>query len=76
MVAIKKIERTFEHRFYAKRTLRELKILRNLRHENIVNLITLQLPKSRKHFYDIYCVTELLDTDLKRVIDKEHAKLN
>lgn len=23
-----------------------------------------------------YCVTELLDTDLKRVIDKEHAKLN
>ncbi|CAD8098892.1 unnamed protein product [Paramecium primaurelia] len=76
MVAIKKIERTFEHRFYAKRTLRELKILRNLKHENIVNLITIQLPKSRKNFYDIYCVTELLDTDLKRVIDKEHAKLN
>jgi serine/threonine protein kinase len=34
-VAIKKIERTFEHRFYAKRTLRELKILRNLKHENV-----------------------------------------
>lgn len=49
MVAIKKIERTFEHRFYAKRTLRELKILRNLKHENvtiifkikIVNLMTI-----------------------------------
>lgn len=76
MVAIKKIERTFEHRFYAKRTLRELKILRNLKHENIVNLMTIQLPKSRKNFYDIYIVTELLDTDLKRVLDKEHAKLN
>lgn len=36
MVAIKKIERTFEHRFYAKRTLRELKILRNLKHENVI----------------------------------------
>jgi len=36
MVAIKKIERTFEHRFYAKRTLRELKILRNLKHENVL----------------------------------------
>ena len=23
-----------------------------------------------------YIVTELLDTDLKRVLDKEHAKLN
>lgn len=34
-VAIKKIERTFEHRFYAKRTLREMKILRNLKHENV-----------------------------------------
>lgn len=39
MVAIKKIERTFEHRFYAKRTLRELKILRNLKHENVTTLI-------------------------------------
>ena len=39
MVAIKKIERTFEHRFYAKRTLRELKILRNLKHENVIHII-------------------------------------
>ena len=35
MVAIKKIARVTEHRFYAKRTLRELKILRNLKHENV-----------------------------------------
>ena len=39
MVAIKKIERTFEHRFYAKRTLRELKILRNLKHENVIMIL-------------------------------------
>lgn len=52
-----------------------MKILRNLKHENIVNLNTIQLPKSRKSFRDIYIVTELLDTDLKRVIDKEHSKL-
>jgi mitogen-activated protein kinase 1/3 len=38
-VAIKKIERCFEHRFYAKRTLRELKILRNLKHENVINFL-------------------------------------
>jgi mitogen-activated protein kinase 1/3 len=35
-VAIKKIERAFEHRLYAKRTLRELKILRLIKHENVL----------------------------------------
>jgi mitogen-activated protein kinase 1/3 len=35
MVAIKKIEKAFDHRLYAKRTLRELKILRLLKHENV-----------------------------------------
>lgn len=34
-VAIKKIERTFNHRLFAKRTLRELKILRLIRHDNV-----------------------------------------
>lgn len=37
-VAIKKIERAFEHRLYAKRTLRELKILRLIKHENVKKL--------------------------------------
>lgn len=35
-IAIKKIEKTFQHRFFAKRALRELKILRNLKHENVI----------------------------------------
>jgi hypothetical protein len=34
-VALKKIEKAFEHRVFTKRTLRELKILRLLRHENV-----------------------------------------
>ena len=34
-VAIKKIERAFEHKIFTKRTLRELKILRLLKHENV-----------------------------------------
>lgn len=63
-MAIKKIERAFEHRLYSKRTLRELKILRLIRHENIVDLKTLLLPKSREEFDDVYMVTELLETDL------------
>jgi serine/threonine protein kinase len=35
-VAIKKIERAFEHAIFTKRTLRELKIMRLLRHENVL----------------------------------------
>ena len=38
LVAIKKIEKAFEHRIFAKRTLRELKILRILKHENVHKL--------------------------------------
>ena len=34
-VAIKKIEKAFEHKIFTKRTLRELKICRILRHENV-----------------------------------------
>jgi serine/threonine protein kinase len=34
-VAIKKIEKAFEHTLFTKRTLRELKFLRLLKHENV-----------------------------------------
>lgn len=36
IVAIKKIEKAFEHEIYARRTLRELKISRLLHHENVI----------------------------------------
>lgn len=35
MIAIKKIEKAFEHKIFTKRTLRELKILRLCNHENV-----------------------------------------
>jgi len=37
-VAIKKIEKAFEHSTFTKRTLRELKILRLLQHENVIGI--------------------------------------
>jgi len=63
-VAIKKIEKAFDQRIYTKRTLRELKLLRLLNHENVIGLETILLPKSREEFEDIYCVSELMETDL------------
>jgi len=35
LVAIKKIEKAFEHKVFTKRTLRELKMLRLMNHENV-----------------------------------------
>lgn len=68
MVAIKKIQKAFEHKIFAKRTLRELKILRILEHDNILKLITILLPKSRQSFSDIYIVCELVEGDLYSII--------
>jgi serine/threonine protein kinase len=37
-LAIKKIEKAFDHPTFTKRTLRELKIMRLLAHENILGI--------------------------------------
>ena len=67
-VAIKKIEKGLEHPTLAKRTLRELKILRLMQHENILSIISIQLPNNREQFEEIYVVSELMETDLTSII--------
>ena len=37
-------------------------------HENIVSLLDLQKPDNRTEFNDIYIITDLMETDLHRVI--------
>ncbi|CAG9332948.1 unnamed protein product [Blepharisma stoltei] len=68
LVAIKKIEKSFEHSTFTKRTLRELIILRLLEHENVCRIKTIQLPLSRDEFDEIYVVSELMETDLSSII--------
>lgn len=68
VVAIKKIEKAFEHSTFTKRTLRELKIMRLLSHENIIKIETIQLPQSKEDFNEIYVVAELMETDLSSII--------
>lgn len=43
MVAVKKIANAFDNYMDAKRTLREIKLLRHLDHENVRNLLLLRL---------------------------------
>ncbi|CAG9318191.1 unnamed protein product [Blepharisma stoltei] len=68
LVAIKKIEKAFEHSTFTKRTLRELIILRLLEHENVIRIKTIQLPLCRDEFDEIYVVSELMETDLSSII--------
>ena len=67
-VAIKKINDIFEHVSDATRILREIKLLRLLRHPDIVEIKHILLPPSRREFKDIYVVFELMESDLHRVI--------
>ncbi|KAK4719349.1 hypothetical protein R3W88_017687 [Solanum pinnatisectum] len=67
-VAIKKINDVFEHVSDATRILREIKILRLLRHPDIVEIKHIMLPPSRREFKDIYVVFELMESDLHQVI--------
>lgn len=63
-VAIKKIMKPFSTPVLAKRTYRELKLLKHLRHENVISLSDIFISPLE----DIYFVTELLGTDLHRLL--------
>ena len=59
-VAIKKVMKPFSTPVLAKRTYRELKLLKHIRHENIICLSDIFISPLE----DLYFVTELLGTDL------------
>ncbi|KAJ4781620.1 Mitogen-activated protein kinase [Rhynchospora pubera] len=67
-VAVKKIKDVFEDEVGAIRVLREMRFLRHLRHENVIELKDIMMPPNRKHFKDVYLVYELMDTDLHQLI--------
>lgn len=68
-VAIKKITQAFANATDARRTLREVKLLRHLRHENVVTLLDVLRPVGGlAAFSEVYLVYELMDTDLHQII--------
>ncbi|XP_030196179.1 mitogen-activated protein kinase 7 [Gadus morhua] len=68
-VAIKKISNVFEVLTNAKRTLRELKILKHFKHDNIIaikDILQPNLPHSA--FKSVYVVLDLMESDLHQII--------
>jgi len=68
-VAIKKVPKIFNNEVDAKRLLRELRILRALRHhEAIINVINIIPPPDIVNFNVLSIVFEFVDTDLSKLI--------
>lgn len=69
-VAIKMVPKAFSDEIDAKRILREIKLLKHFQHENIVSLIDMMPPNVAhlEDFNDVYIVTDLMETDLHRII--------
>jgi len=67
-VAIKMVANAFDDLIDAKRVLREIKLLRHFNHANIINIRDLILPQGYNEFNHIYIVSDLMETDLGRVI--------
>ncbi|KAG7376417.1 S_TKc protein [Phytophthora pseudosyringae] len=72
-VAIKNIPRTFDDLVDAKRIVREIRLMRHLRHPHVVSVLDVMRPPSLSNFEDTYIVTDLMETDLHRVINSTEA---
>ncbi|CAM9116204.1 unnamed protein product [Ectocarpus sp. 13 AM-2016] len=67
-VAIKKIPGAFDDLVDAKRIVREIRLLRHFNHENVMKVVDILPPSSLEDFDDVYIISELMETDLHRVI--------
>lgn len=73
-VAIKKIAGVANNTIDCKRTLREMKLLRHFKHENVISLQDVYVPGGDiPDFRDVYTVTELMDTDLHNIITSKQG---
>jgi len=69
-VAVKWIKDFARHPVFGKRILREIRLLRDLRHENLLRLIDV-LPVPSPEFDDVYIVMLYMHLDLHRVINSK-----
>ncbi|KAA0720724.1 Mitogen-activated protein kinase 11 [Triplophysa tibetana] len=68
-VAIKKLHRPFQSRLFAKRAYRELRLLKHMKHKNVIGLLdvfTSEILLDR--FQDFYLVMPYMGTDLGKLM--------
>ncbi|KAJ1932162.1 mitogen activated protein kinase 2, partial [Linderina macrospora] len=70
-VAIKKVSRVGEIEVLAKRSLREIKLMRHFSGDkNIISLLDIDVANTPE-FNEIYLIQELMETDLHRIIKSD-----
>uniref|UniRef100_A0A8C7CAE0 mitogen-activated protein kinase n=1 Tax=Oncorhynchus kisutch TaxID=8019 RepID=A0A8C7CAE0_ONCKI len=68
-IAVKKLSRPFQSVIHAKRTYRELRLLKHMKHENVIGLLDVFTPAtSLEEFNDVYLVTHLMGADLNNIV--------
>jgi mitogen-activated protein kinase 1/3/mitogen-activated protein kinase 6 len=69
-VAVTKIGELFadKNRDFLRKKLRELRLLRNLRHENIVGVNMIFIPEPQDLYSEMYLISELMETDLTSIL--------
>ncbi|XP_045042715.1 mitogen-activated protein kinase 12 isoform X1 [Desmodus rotundus] len=71
-VAIKKLYRPFQSELFAKRAYRELRLLKHMRHENVIGLLDVFTPdETLDDFTDFYLVMPFMGTDLGKLMKLE-----
>ena len=76
-VAIKKISRAFDVPAITKRTLREIKILKHFKHDNVIGIKEiLRPPEDLSLFHDVYVVFDLMESDLHHIIHSKQSLSN
>ncbi|KAM6162369.1 mitogen-activated protein kinase 12 isoform 3-T3 [Erethizon dorsatum] len=71
-VAIKKLYRPFQSELFAKRAYRELRLLKHMRHENVIGLLDVFTPdETLDEFTDFYLVMPFMGTDLGKLMKHE-----
>ncbi|XP_034722884.1 serine/threonine-protein kinase NLK isoform X2 [Etheostoma cragini] len=80
-VALKKMPNVFQNLVSCKRVFRELKMLCFFKHENVLSALDILQPPHIEFFEEIYVVTELMQSDLHKIIvspqplSSDHAKV-
>lgn len=68
LVALKKMPNVFQNLVSSKRVFREIKMLCFFKHENVLSALDLLQPPHIELFHEIYVITELMQSDLHKII--------
>uniref|UniRef100_A0A8C3AQU8 mitogen-activated protein kinase n=1 Tax=Cyclopterus lumpus TaxID=8103 RepID=A0A8C3AQU8_CYCLU len=68
-VAVKKLSRPFQSLIHSRRSYRELRLLKHMKHENVIGLLDVFTPAAAlEDFNELYLVTNLMGADLNNIV--------